>query len=102
MILHCVFCNFLSDAGHDQQQSVLDRLASFSRTLDGVLSFETGPNRDFENKSADYNAGFIIKFRDRAALNAYAVHPTHQSLGAELCDLCTGGADGIIVYDLEV
>lgn len=102
MILHCVFCDFHSDSTLSAQQNVLSRLADFSRTLEGVMGFDHGINRDFENKSAAYDQGFIIRFADRAALDAYAQHPTHQALGAELCALCTGGADGIIVYDLDV
>lgn len=100
MILHCVFCTFRDRATSEQKTSVLTDLAAFSLTLDGVLGFDHGPNADFEGKSPQLTDGFVIRFRDRQALATYAENPTHKALGARLCDLCEGGADGIMVVDL--
>ncbi|UWR91217.1 Dabb family protein [Phaeobacter inhibens] len=102
MILHCVFCQFDEAASRAEREDVLKALAEFSRGLDGVLAFDWGPNRDFERKSQAYSDGFVIRFSDRAALERYAEHPTHQQLGAQLCALCVGGGDGIAVFDLEI
>lgn len=100
MILHCVFCNFQSDASQADRTAILAELAAFSQSLDGVLGFDFGANHDFENKSPAVTDGFVIRFRDRQALAAYADHPTHKALGARLCELCEGGADGVMVVDL--
>lgn len=102
MILHCVFCQFRDDAPEAARQEVLDALRAFSLTLPGVEGFDAGPNRDFEQKSQGFAAGFVIRFASKAALDAYAVHPEHQRLGAALVALCEGGGDGIVVYDLEL
>lgn len=101
MIIHCVFCNFKSDVTAEARLDVLQKLADFSQTLDGVLGFEFGPNRDFEQKSPDYSDGFVIRFTSPETLAVYAKHPTHQALGAQLVGLTQGGADGIMVFDLE-
>lgn len=101
MILHCVFCNFRADACPEERLSILQELADFSRSLDGVLAFNFGPNRDFERKSPEFSAGFVIRFKDRKALEVYAAHPTHQEIGARLCDLCNSGAKGVMVFDIE-
>ena len=101
MILHCVFCNFQDEITLTQRTSIFEELRSFSQNLDDVLAFDSGPNRDFENKSPNFSDGFVIHFRDQQALENYAVHPTHQQLGSRLCDLCKGGADGIMVFDIE-
>jgi len=101
MILHCVFCSFRTDVTLDQRAEILGELSDFSLTLEGVLGFDFGPNRDFEKKSESYDRGFVIRFDTQAALEAYAVHPTHQKLGDRLCDLLNGGADGLVVFDLE-
>lgn len=102
MILHCVFCQFDATAPEVARQEVLEDLRTFSLTLPGVLSFDFGPNRDFEQKSQEFAAGFVIRFASKEALEAYAVHPEHQRLGGALVSLCTNGAAGIVVYDLEV
>ena len=102
MILHCVFCDFKADSADAQRNDILNALALFSEELEGVLGFDFGPNLDFECKSALFDAGFVIRFADRDAAQVYASHPTHQKLGAQLCELCNGGADGITVFDLEV
>ncbi|QMU58211.1 MAG: Dabb family protein [Boseongicola sp.] len=102
MILHCVFCNFRDEAPMLERIAVLQELAEFSRTLDGVVAFEFGPNLDFELKSPEYSDGFVIRFADITAAETYAGHPTHQALGMRLVGLCKGGADGIMVYDLNV
>ena len=102
MILHCVFCQFKADITDDHKTSVLQALAEFSATLDGVIRFDFGPNRDFEDKSAEYTDGFVIKFKSQSALDLYAAHPKHKSLGVELASLCKHGADGILVFDLAI
>ncbi|SHH98890.1 Dabb family protein [Marivita hallyeonensis] len=101
MILHCVFCTFRPDVPSEKRRQILSDLAAFSRTLNGVLGFDHGPNRDFEGKSPQVTDGFVIRFSETADLSAYAEHPTHKALGQRLCDLCVGGADGIMVVDLE-
>lgn len=100
MILHCVFCTFRSDTDKTARQTILKDLAAFSGTLDGVVGFDHGPNADYEGKSPQITDGFVIRFHDREALATYADHPTHEALGTRLCDLCEGGADGIMVVDL--
>lgn len=101
MVLHCVFCAFDASSTRQDQQAILDDLEQFSLTLPGVIGFEQGPNLDFEGKSPEYNAGFVIRFRDETALHSYAKHPQHKAIGARLCALCSGGADGIIVFDIK-
>lgn len=101
MILHCVFCKFLDEISQKERSTLLSELAAFAGTLNGVIGFEHGPNRDFEGKSAGFTDGFVIQFSDPEALSQYAVHPTHVKLGKRLCDMCVGGADGIIVFDIE-
>ncbi|MEM6479221.1 MAG: Dabb family protein [Pseudomonadota bacterium] len=101
MIAHCVFCDIREGAPAHNLDALFAQLGTFARGLEGVISFDAGPNRDFEAKSARYNAGFVIRFRDADALKAYARHPTHRALGARLARACNGGAEGIIVFDLE-
>ncbi|MEM9436311.1 MAG: Dabb family protein [Pseudomonadota bacterium] len=98
MIVHCVFCEVADAAAC---AAVIADLEAFAAGLEGVVSFEGGPNRDFEAKSPDFEQGFVIRFESRAALAEYAEHPTHKALGARLVAACRGGAEGITVFDIE-
>lgn len=101
MIAHCVFLNLSPTTDRADCQAVLDTLCVFARGLPGVSLAQAGVNLDLEAKSPDHPMGFVIHFVDRAALEAYAELPEHKALGAQLVALCVGGADGIMVYDLE-
>lgn len=102
MILHCVYCDLRPDLALGAWEEVVGALETFALSLDGVLAFEHGPNRDFEAKSAPYTAGFIMRCESRAALEVYAEHPRHKALGQALTALCEGGGAGIMVFDLEL
>lgn len=102
MLLHCVFLNFRSDTDPDEQERILRTLGALKDEVPGMLGYDHGPNLDFEDKSAEYASGFVIRFRDRAAHLAYERHPEHVALGSELVEMCEGGEDGILVFDLEV
>ena len=102
MIVHCVHLNLKDNADPGALAAIMDGLEALCGRLEGCETYQHGPNRDFEAKSPDYPYGFVVQFRDAAALEQYACHPEHRALGARLVGLCKGGADGVIVFDLEV
>jgi Stress responsive A/B Barrel Domain len=102
MIEHCVFCAIPATVSKADLADVMNRLGSLKEVVQGMVSFRSGPNRDYENKSGNYTYGFVCTFRDRQAHLAYESHPVHQAAGRDLVALCEGGYDGIIVFDLEV
>ena len=101
MIRHCVMLRLRDKADRRELTAIIKGLADLVERLDGCSGFYAGPNLDFEDKSGDYPYGFTLDARDEAALAAYAVDPDHVALGARLVDLCEGGAEGIVVFDLE-
>ncbi len=86
MFLHCVFCNFRENIFPKSRAYIFQELSLLSQRLDGVLSFDFGPNLDFEGKSQGYSDGFIIRFKDQYALEAYAQNPTHQNWASSYVD----------------
>ncbi len=102
MLKHCVFVNFDAATARSDRQQVLAELGSLVSEIDGMIDYSYGPNLDFENKSAAFGDGFICTFKDRAAQRAYETHPRHVELGSKLVDMCVGGHEGIMVFDLEV
>ncbi len=102
MLIHCVFCDLRDDAPEAELADIYRSFAGLCAEVEGMLSFQAGPNRDYEAKSPRHRTGFVITFRDRAAHLAYDGHPAHKAAGGRLVKLCNGGAEGIVVYDLEI
>lgn len=102
MLKHCVFVNFKPEYAQAERDAVLAGFARVADDVPGMLDYCYGPNRDFESKSEAYGDGFIVTFSDREAHLAYEDHPFHQQLGAQMVEMCQGGHDGIIVFDLDV
>ncbi len=101
MIKHCVFLNFKSETSESEQFDIFEGLSRLKDQVKGLNDFEYGNNLDFEQKSADYNSGFIVSFENRQALVEYSEHPEHVLLGAKLVTMCKDGHQGIIVFDIE-
>ena len=102
MIRHIVLLALTPDHDAGELADIMQQLAALVGHLPGFTDFEHGPNRDFENKSAQYPYGFVGTFTGPAALDTYARDARHSALGARLVAMCDGGADGIMVADLAV
>ena len=100
MIQHIVMLNLADGYDPVELEDVMAGLSSLE--IDGFTAFAHGPNRDFEQKTQEYPYGFICTFSDEATLQKYAKDPDHKALGARLVALCTNGADGIMVMDLDL
>jgi len=102
VLKHCVFMNYKAEVNAIERKDVMENLAKLMGQVDGLLAFEYGDNLDFENKSGIYQDGFIVTFKDRQSHLAYEAHPEHIKAGGRLVDMCVGGHNGIIVFDLDV
>lgn len=102
MIRHVVMLALKPDEMPANVQDVMKSLDELRPQIAGFVDFEHGPNRDIENKSPDYPYGFVCTFEDVGALRSYADNADHKMLGARLVAMCNGGADGIMVMDLDV
>jgi quinol monooxygenase YgiN len=75
MLTHIVVWKYRADveqAVRDEHLALLRRLAS---TIPQIESFNVG--FDVLNLPRSYDTGLVATFRDRAALEAYTVHPEH-------------------------
>jgi len=102
MLKHCVFLNFKSEVTESKQFELFKSLSSLKQKIDGLVGFDYGNNLDFEQKSSEYNSGFIASFDSHKALLEYNEHPEHILLGSKLVSMCKGGHQGIIVFDIEI
>ena len=101
MIEHLVALHLAPDHDAAKLRAVMQGLAGLTGRIEGMIGFAHGPNRDFEGRSAPYGYGFVARFADVRAHHAYLEDPGHKALGAELTALCAGGAQGILVVDLD-
>ena len=67
----------------------------------GISDFRSGLNRDFEGKSFGFTHGFTLDAHSTAALEIYACDETHKIVGGQMTTHCVGGAEGIMVFDIE-
>ena len=101
MLLHCVYLSLKPETEARELAELMSALSSLSDEIDGMGCVDHGPNRDFESKSEDFPYGFVIPFNNAEALARYAENPKHKRVAKGLIASCKGGADGIVVYDLE-
>lgn len=101
-VVHCVFCKIRADVSADALNTVMDALMALRTEIPGILSARHGVNIDLEKKSQGYTHGFLMQFSDRDALKAYHTHPAHKRAGSSLVEICEDGAEGIMVFDVEL
>jgi hypothetical protein len=95
MITHVVLLRTKPEVGEEQVLTALEHVKELQHKIPGILSVQTGKNLNTTNNQG-YTYGFVMQFESLDHLRAYAPHPDHQVVGAELVSLCTA----IIDYDL--
>ena len=75
MLIHIVVWKYRADVEEDVREEHLSRLRRLPSVVPEVLSFKVGT--DVLGLPRSYDTGLVATFRDRAALDAYTVHPEH-------------------------
>jgi len=94
MVLHMVSFKYKLEVDAAARQNHRDRLRTLSG-LDGILDFKVG--EDFVRSERSYDTGLLVIFRDRAALESYAVNPQHVPVAQLGRDLSTN----IVAVDFD-
>lgn len=102
MIRHIVLTTFRPDVDESTIREIYDGLAALVDELPGAGGFIGGRSDSPEAMERGYHHGFVIDFDGPDDLAVYADHPRHRELGARLVANAVGGADGILVVDLDV
>jgi hypothetical protein len=83
------------------KEKMISASREFAREIPGIVSVTVGDavpsDRDVVDDSFDL--GITIRFRDRAALDAYQKHPAHLKAAKEVL---APNASRLKVYDIEV
>ncbi len=83
MVEHIVLLKLKSGITAVQLETLSDALHGMADKIPGIASITAGTNNSPEGKSQGYNYGFIVRFTDEAARDAYLPHPFHRQVAGE-------------------
>jgi len=78
LIEHIVLFKIKTDASEDKKRAMLYALLDLKDRVPGILHASAGVN--FSARAQGYTHGFVVRFKDRAALDAYLPHPAHVAV----------------------
>ena len=94
MLTHIVCFKYKADTSGASRADHRARLAGL-KGIDGIVDLTVGA--DVVRSPRSYDTGLIVRFRDRAALEAYQKNPTHVPVAQHGVSLC----DSIVAVDFE-
>jgi hypothetical protein len=78
MVIHTFFFRWKPGTTDAQKQRAQDTIRGLHTQIPGILETNVGVN--FSPRSQGYEFAGVMKFTDRAALDAYGTHPVHLEL----------------------
>ena len=99
-VRHIVIFKYKADSPAEQIEQVTDALASLTKKVPGIRSFEHGVNNSPEEKNLGFTHVYQFTFDNAAARDTYLTHPEHEQFNAFLREL--GVLDDVFVVDYKV
>ena len=87
MITHIVCWKYKPETSAEQRAEHVAKLKALADVIPNIESFSVG--MDILHLERSFDTGLVALYGDRAALNAYTVHPEHQkvvALGKEIAE----------------
>ncbi|KKK34779.1 stress protein [Mesobacillus campisalis] len=78
MIHRTVLVKFAETTTQEQLQEVVERFKALKNHLTGIVDLQAGLN--FAERSKEYQVVLMVRFEDKAALDAYVVDEQHQAV----------------------
>ncbi len=75
-IMHIVLFKWTEEAKPEAIHAAVQALRDLKDRVPGILEISCGAN--FCDRSQGFTHGLVVRFTDRAALDAYGPHPNHQ------------------------
>ena len=97
VIEHIVLFKLKPDASEERKEGMLRALLALREKIPGIVQASAGVN--FADRARGYTHGFVARFQDRAALDAYIPHPAHQAVVESHVKPLS---DGILVLDYDI
>lgn len=83
MVEHIVLLKLKDGITAAQLETLSGALHGMAAEIPGIASITAGTNNSPEGKSQGYSYGFIVRFADEAARDAYLPHPHHRQVAGE-------------------
>ena len=99
MIHHIVLLKISPECSRQELADMDLALADLGKVIDGLLSYQSGPNISPEGLEQGYNFGFVMTFADAAARDRYLPHPEHEKVKTMIGALLAPGPNNVLVYD---
>lgn len=78
MLTHIVIWKYRDDVEKDLREEHVNLLRGLAATIAVIESLAVGS--DVLKLPRSYDTGLVAVFKDRAALDAYTIHPEHQKV----------------------
>ena len=75
MLTHIVIWKYRAEVEEELRREHVERLRGLASLVEGIISLNVGT--DVLKLPRSYDTGLVAIFRDRAALEAYTIHPDH-------------------------
>jgi hypothetical protein len=85
MYIHAFAFRWNENVTEDQKARAKGEILELQGKIPGLLETHVGTN--FSERARGYHFAGVMKFTDRAALDAYGPHPVHQELVSWLMHL---------------
>jgi hypothetical protein len=76
LVEHIVLIRWTQEASQTAIDSAMAELRGLKGKIAGIVELSAGVN--FSERSKGFTHGMVVRFTDRAALEAYGPHPEHQ------------------------
>jgi len=80
MLIHIVCWKYKPEITGEQREEHRAKLKNLPNVIPNILSFKVGA--DILQLERSFDTGLVAIYPDRAALDAYTVHPAHQEAAA--------------------
>ncbi len=93
MLTHIVCWKYKTETSPEQRAEHIAKLKNLPNIIPDILSFNVGA--DILHLERSFDTGLVAIYPDRAALDAYTIHPDHQ----EAADLGKQIAERVVSVD---
>jgi hypothetical protein len=97
MIEHVVLFKLKAEATAEAKGAAIEALKGLRHQIEGIEDLSCGLN--FSERSQGFEIGLVVRFRDRAALDAYIPHPAHRGVVEQYLHPIR---ESVIVVDYEI